>query len=370
MTQVQRQGPMGAASLGRVFVFGGSAWLMGLALATALGQPAVAVLPATLHAKTQSVTASRPAVLAEVFVQTGQTVRPHQPLFRLTDERLAARLAGKQREIDELAAEVQRVEAAAEVNLELLRRELQRDAFEARLKLKQLQQDRAHRQVEQVAWQERTAGWSYWIGDWNTETAVRPLLMPCDILPTARLQALLQADETEAALEANAGQIAECERKLAELDDLERRLTERVRVSAGVDVARVKLQRAEAERQTLAEAEQALTICSTGFGTVGTLAVQPGDPLTPGAAIVDLLDDDQRFLLVRVPTDLVPRFQTDSKVTVLFPGRQRLHGVIAELPPQSCRDGDDGAIPVRITPHGKLWPRLPVGSRVTIEVPQ
>src|SRR5581483_9110428 len=140
MTEPSRTPPLKSAHWGRVLVFCASAWLFGTAMSAWLSKPAENTIPATLQAKTTTVTVSHPARLAELFVTVGARVTPNTPLFRLSDERLASRIAAKRREIVELTAEVQRVEAAAEVDLAWRRRELQRDAFDARLKMTQLEQ--------------------------------------------------------------------------------------------------------------------------------------------------------------------------------------------------------------------------------------
>jgi len=372
MPQPNSAQPIGAVSLGRILLFGGSAWLLGSALTTWIGTPEVATVPATLQARSQSVIVSQPARLAELHVTAGQQVEPATPLFRLVDDRLAARIRTKRQQIVELAAELSRTEAAAEVELEWRRRELQREAFETRLKLTALREAHVHHQVEQIAWQEHLTGIDRWLGDLGADRDVQPLLLPVDALHPARLQALLRADESASTLEVDAAQLALCEQKLSEIAALEAKLVEKVRISAGADVAQTRLRRAEAELKILEEQEQALTILSPGYGVVGSLSLQAGDALAAGQCVIELLDGDQRFLVAHVPSALVSRFHVGEKVVLLFPQRQRLEGTVAEIPPQAeaTAADDDAIVPIRIAPCGKLWPHLPVGSRVSVELPR
>jgi multidrug resistance efflux pump len=367
-----RNSSAGTVTLGRLLVCGGGAWLLGIALTQWLGQPAADAVYGTLQAKSISVAAARPAQLAELFVKPGQTVEPDAPLFRLADDRLASRLAAKRREMVELAAEVKRVEAAAEVDLDWRRRELQNEAFDTQLKATEYLQARVHQQVEQIAWKEQLTGLDWWLGDAASDTAVQPIAFAAEAPNLARLQALLKADEVAGSLEANAAQLALCERKLTELAELEARLTEKVRISVGVDVAKAKLERAEDELKALEDQEQALTIRSPGYGAVGGLTVQVGDLLTAGQCVIELLDDDQRFLMANVPSASIERFHVGGKVTARFPQGQRFEGTIVDIPPQAqaANAGQDATIPVRIAPSGKLWPKLPIGSRVSIELPR
>lgn len=368
---IVRKPSAGVVTLGRLLVFGGVAWLLGIAMTHWLGQPAADAVSGTLQARTTSVAVARAAQLAEVFVKPGQTVEPDAPLFRLADDRLAARRAAKRREIIELTAELTRVEAAADVDLEWRRRDLQNEAFETQLKAAEYLQARVHRQVEQIAWQEQLTGLDWWVGDAAADSAVQPIALAADAPNPARLRALLKADEVAGSLETNAAQLALCERKLTELVELEARLEEKVRISIGVDLAKAKLQRAEDELKALQDQEQALTIRSPGFGTVGRLTAQPGDLLSAGQCVVELLDDQQRFLLANVPSASIERFRVGDKVALWFSQRQPFEGTIVDIPPQAqeANGNTDATIPVRIAPSGKLWPKLPIGSRVSIEIP-
>lgn len=361
----------GTVTLGRLLVFGGGAWLFGLALSAWIADSGDHLIPATLQAKTLSVSAARPAILAELFVKPGQTVAPDTPLFRLADDRLTGRIAAKRREQTELSAELARVEAAADVDLEWRRRELQNDVFQTELRAAELLQARVHHQVEQLAWEEQLAGLDWWIGV-GAHTDVQPIALEVDAPNLARLQALLRSDQAASSLEANAAQLALCQRKLAELAELEAKLTEKVRISAGVDVAQTRLQRAAAELHTLEDQERALTIHSPGYGTVGSVSAQVADPISGGQCVIELLDGEQRFVIAQVPSATVSQFQVGETVTVRFAPRMRLQGTIVEIPPlaESTDADQDATIPIRIAPKGKLWPQLPIGSRVDIEAPR
>jgi multidrug resistance efflux pump len=364
-------GVVGGISILRLSVFGGGACLLGLAVSIWLGEPVVETVPATVQARMISVTAAAPARLAELHVRQGQSVEPNTPLFRLTDERLTARLAAKRRELHELSAECKRVEAAADVELAWRRRQLQQEALEIELKKAGYLHARVHHQVEQIAWEEQLAAAEWWVGDLGGPDAIQPLSFVQDVPPPGRLQALLRADAAAAALEANAAQLRLCEEQLAELAELEAQLSTKVRVSAGVDVAQARLERAQAELELLEQQEQALLVHSPGYGTVGALAWQVGDRLAAGQTVVELIDDDQRYLRAYVPTRHIQRFVCGVRVAVHFPSRQRLEGWVAEVPPQAsvAAIDRDALTEVRIVACGKLWPKLPIGSRVEVEVP-
>jgi HlyD family secretion protein len=371
MSPSERSATAGTVTLGRLLLFGGAAWVCGMAFSAWLAAPSPREIPAELQAKMIAVSVPRPAVLAELFVKPGQTVTPQTPLFRLADDRLADQIDDKRREQTLLVAEVARAEATAEVDLEWRRRALQEETFQIELRAAELLQARVHQQVEQLAWREQLDGEECWVGGAG-DMALEPFALPADEFSPARLQVLLYIDNAASALEANTVQLGLCERQLAALADLETRLTQKVRVSAGVDVAKAKLTRAEEELAALEQQERELTIRSPGFGVVGSLTVQPGDTLAGGQCVIELLDEEQRFLVAQVPSAALSGFQAGDKVSVRFAPRQRWEGIVAEIPPQAQpgQTGEDATIPIRILPAGKLWPQRPIGSRVTIEIPR
>jgi multidrug resistance efflux pump len=355
---------------GRLVVFGGAALLAGIACAGWLDGQRTETLPGILQARTVAITAGRPCVLAEVLVEPGEKVEAGTPLLRLSDGRLAARIAHHQQQLSGLRAEITRAEAAAEVELGWRRRELQAEEFETRMKLAALQNDRLNRQVEQIAWREHLAGTSDWTGGSVPDALLRPITLSTSATGLERLQAVLKEDAAALAAEGLASQVALCEQRLKELAALQDRLQTNLRLSAGVEVAERRVTTAEAELAALIHQDEQLTITSPGVGVVGLLLKQPGDLLTAGDAILELLDDAQRTISVHVPTPAAGRLQEGQTVAVLFPDRIRREGVLGPIPPQTVGEGNMPELPLEISPRGKLWPMLPIGSRVDVIPPR
>ena len=222
---------MTLASFARIAVFGGAALVLGAAVSGWLQSRQGATIPAVLKAKTTGIAAGRVCRLAEVFVKPGAAVVADQPLFRLADERLEARVAAKQREIRKLTAEVERVEAAAEVDLAWRRRELQGDIYRAQLEQARLLQERLSSQVEQIAWQEHLKGLDAWVGESTSELLVQPITLSRTRPNTARLEAVLKEDAAATAAETVDAQLTLCEERLTSLQQLAAQLEAKVRVS-------------------------------------------------------------------------------------------------------------------------------------------
>ncbi len=361
----------------RFLLFGGAALLGGIAVAGWQDRAQQAPLKATLQAKTTVIAAGRPCLVAETLLPAGAAIAPGTPLLRLADDRLAAAIVAKDQEIAARQAELKKVEAQAAVELDWRRRELNAEAFETQLRCAAFQQQRLTKEVEQVAWKDHLSSWWPQSAGGEDEQGlpaiVAPLLLTSATPDAAKVRAMLQEDAAASALETLAAQVTLCERRLEELQQLQQSLAERIRISAGVDVAQTRLQQAEADRAVLAAQAEELTIKAPGYGTLGTWQKQPGDPVSAGEAIVSVFDEEQRFLMASIPARDTAWMSTGTIVKVEFPGAGVRQGRLAPLPPQLAtvqQSAEETCLAVRIEPAGRLWPVLPYGTQVTILRPQ
>jgi len=354
----------------RLTLFGGAGLLLGMAVISWLDDPQGQVLPAILQAKTTVVTAGHECRLLEIYVEPGQQVTPNQPLVRLSDERLEAQRAQQARELTVLKAELQRAEAAADVELTWRRRELEGEIFETQQQASRLQQERLHHQVEQLAWEEHLQGF----GTASDRLAVRPITLTEGPPDAARLLAVLKEDAAATAAESLSNRLVLCDQRLSALKQVALELDQKVRISVGVDVAKTHVARAESELAALDARLAALTVVSPGYGTVGVLQPQPGDLLKPGDVVLELLDEAQLSLTAQVPSSVAGRLAQGQQLTVMFPGESPRSGRVTTLPPQTMTahadETRDTRVACRILPAGKLWPKQPIGTRVMVCVPR
>ena len=117
------------------------------------------------------------------------------------------------------------------------------------------------------------------------------------------------------------------------------------------------------------------TVISPAHGIVGTIHHRTGDLVNAGSIIVELLDDERRHLVACIPTSAATKLRSGTKVELMFPGRQNRIGLVAAIPPHAIPadqrvSSADSQVEVKIEPAGKLWPKLPVGSRVQVHVQQ
>ncbi|MBS0204795.1 MAG: HlyD family efflux transporter periplasmic adaptor subunit [Planctomycetes bacterium] len=329
----------------------------------------------TLRSLTTTITAERATRIQEVVLIPGQRVVPGDKLAQLTDDQLLAQIANQRRELVELTADLKRVQAKADVELEWRKRELNGEIFQTQMKVSTVTQERTSRQVEQLAWQDYLKNLQ---GSSELTEAILPVRSVAVDSPFAderRLQAILKEDAAAVAAEALTAQLALCEQQLDRLRKLEQELPDKVRVSAGVNLVETRIERAREELSGLERQCEALSVVSPAHGIVGTIHHRPGDMVQPGDPLVELLDDERRHLIAYIPSSAATKLQPGTRVELVFPGNQRRIGLVSEIPPHAIPADQripltDSQVEVKVEPAGKLWPKLPVGSRVQVQVLQ
>lgn len=362
----------GTINLYRLVTFGGFSFLMGLAAVPFVDRERDQ-FPALLEAKITSVAAARPCQLAEVFVKSGQAVTPGTPLLRFMDERLEGQLVSKRRELAESEVKLRQSEAAADVETAWRRRELQGEIYATQLQVTRLQQERLSRQVEQVAWKEHLENLEQWTGLSESDHRVQPISLTQPLPNPVRLMALLKEDAAACAAEAIQAQLELSERRLQELTKLTEELDQKIRISVGVDVVRANHESLEQQIAALETRQRDLTITSPTHATVGLWMRQPGDTLAAGEVVVELLDNAQLCVRAFLPSEKGAQLEPGQKLSIVFPGEVQREGRVDQRAPQTSlrlNQTDEATLPVTIAPQGKLWPRLPSGTRVQVCLPR
>lgn len=349
--------PRVSAIVGFSFLLGAGACL---ALDARQGESHLAIL----SAKTRSITAPRAALIQSLGVKVGDEIAAGQHLLTLKDEQLGHQLQTQQRLIDELAADLERVRAAAELELAWRKRDLQAEIFHTQLKTANLHQDKVSKEVEHLAWKERLS---------NPKTAAIEISSSDRSRRSdeTRLTAMLRADAAAAAVESIGTQLALCDTRLSDLQGALTALELQVRSSSGVEVAAARLQRARGELAALEATAAALNIESPVAGVVSTVERRIGEHVEPGVTVVELVDVDRLSLLAPIPLNELAQWSVGSRVVVRFPNGDLRTGLVAEVAPTVSTEAmgatQGSHVTVRIEPHGKPWPVLPTGSAVHVK---
>ena len=93
------------------------------------------------------------------------------------------------------------------------------------------------------------------------------------------------------------------------------------------------------------------------------LRITAGSAVNPGGAIVDILDDIEREVVIQAPSEKILLFRCGEKVSIRFAGKEEREGRIEKIAPQAQKRNDEvgseSFIEVRIRQVGEIWPEVP-----------
>ena len=319
--------------------------------------------PGYLQARQRTVSAARDAQVSEILVVPGAVVTAGQPLVRFKDSAFEQCLEAKQRQIEALEIELSQSQARLEVELEWRRKNILENIFEARLKCVQALRRELHAplELEYV----RTGGW-------HSLPAAADAPQPSSLFGDRPMVTPAAGDSTAASPLPQVSEAALCNEHIQELERINRELPEKISRSMGVDLARTRLEHARAELARLESQKQELTLVAETSGMVGVFQKEVGDHVSAHEPIVQLLDEEQPYLLLQIPSPRISDFSPGTIVDLKFPGGQGGNGRVDEIPPQTSPiPGENSAatgtvITAHVDPVGPLWPSLPFGSVVEV----
>ena len=307
----------------------------------------------------------------------GERIEKGQEVVTLSNDQLETRFSECEHELAELQAELQQAQAKVQVELTWRSKNLDSEIFDTRLQLAECLQEKFTQNLTMLAWQDIAMDEEYISSTQSNTEIFRSLFDEREKPDEQRITAMLRQEAARNAVEVYAAQIELCEKRLDSLSTIKSNLPDQLRHAMGVDVAESRLQQKTTELEQLDRQRRQLALRTTALGTVGVFQYQPGDHVSVGAPIVEILDHDQLYLEVAIPSKQVSSVTAGQEVELMFPGRQRRTGIIKEIPPQTmacshemAAQGEDSLVLVQVTPCGKLWPELPIGSAVEVIVPK
>lgn len=326
-----------------------------------------------LQAKLRTINAPRDAKIAKVFVREGTMVEAGQPLVALEADDLEARLTKKRTELAGLEAELLQSEARLTVELEARQGAIQAEIFETKLRSAQFLRQQFSQQVENLAWGEfgHGAETTLFANATPRDEPLKSIIFENRKPDEERIRALLRQEAAQNANEVSSAQIELCDERLKQLELQSRELPDKLRRSMGTDRVQPLVELARSELAALEEEKQSLTITAQGPGIVGVFQKRLGDHVVAHEAIVQILDEEQPYLMLRIPSQRIADFATDSIVELCFPGGRLGKGRVEEIPPQTApisvtTGTDESLLIVQVIPVGVQWPRVPFGSQVEV----
>jgi hypothetical protein len=200
----------------------------------------------------------------------------------------------------------------------------------------------------------------------------KSLLLKSRVPAEHRMNAMLKHETADNAVAVSSVQVEICHERLMQLQKIKEDLPNRVRQTAGVDVAEQRIAQAQAALARLESRREELKIKSHAIGAVGVFRAKIGDHLQPGQPIVEILDDARRWVVASVPSSDVVDFSPQRMVKLTFPGGQVRTGLVVAVAPQIATvhgsEQLDPPVAVRIEESAAAWPTVPLGSRVSVQL--
>ncbi|OAI56862.1 hypothetical protein AYO47_01925 [Planctomyces sp. SCGC AG-212-M04] len=324
-----------------------------------------------VYPRTTTIAAPRSGVIATIESRSGDLVEPGSLIARLADENLEHRFEAKQGQIAAMEAELMRSQAQAELDLDWRLRDVDSDICELQLLAATYQKERYDFELRKSMLSDSLASNQYAMLGGNDEF-MGSLIREQGESSEDRMVTVLRLESAENAAEVSRAQIEWCAWNKARLEKLRGRLPDVVKRSAGVDVLNAQLTQTKRELSHIQAEREQLEIKSPAIGRIGVMRIAAGTAVNPGGAIVDILDDIEREVVVLAPSEKILLFKNGEKVGVTFAGKEQREGRIVKIAPQAQTKNDDvggeSFVEVRIQQVGEIWPEVPAGSRVTVRL--
>jgi multidrug resistance efflux pump len=324
-----------------------------------------------VHPRITTIAAPRSGVIATIEMRCGELVQPGTLIARLADDNLQRRFDSKQGQIASMEAELMRSQAQAELDLDWRLRDLDSEICKLQLLAASYQKERYDFELRRSMLSDSLASNQLAMLGGNDEF-MGSLIREQGESTEDRMVTVLRLEAAQNAAEVSAAQIEWCAWNKTRLEKTRGRLPDVVKRSAGVDVLNAQLTQARHELEVIDAERQQLEIKSPAIGRIGLMRITAGSAVNPGGAIVDILDDIEREVVLQVPSEKILLFRKGDSVGLTFAGRERREGRIVSIAPQaqtvSGEVGCESFVEVRIQPTGELWPEVPANSRVTVRL--
>jgi HlyD family secretion protein len=310
--------------------------------------------------------------IARIVARPGDWVEPGMEIAVLVDERRAALQQSQLVVVAALQAEIAQARAKAEIDIQWRLKMLDTEILDTRLKSAGLIKQQFASQIEDIAWSDFVEEFDSRSQTASTGQLVTFLSQKNLLEGNQRTRAMLEQASARNAREVCGAQIELCDERLSQLEQLKKELPAKIEEAAGVDELQVKLDAARAELERIESQAEEIPATASGYGTVGNLRGRVGDRLNAGDTLVELLDDDRRFISVKVPAEQLHLFSVGSQLDIVFPNGMKGTGTIGAISPEAVTNdlaGGQSLVELRIEPSGKLWPAdLVVGTPVTLRM--
>jgi multidrug resistance efflux pump len=326
---------------------------------------------AHLEAQTTFVNAGHAGVVTELLVKEGDRISLDHPLATLTDPELESLITELASQISVLTSQREQATATADIELTWRMKELDNDIVATQLKSADYLKEKFDWELERGMWADVLSTNEMVMFD-EDSPVFKSLLLKSRVPAEHRMNAMLKHETANNAVAVSSVQVEICHERLMQLQKIKEELPNRVKQTAGVDVAEQRITQAQAALARLEARREELKVKSNAIGTVGVFRARVGDHLQSGQPIVEILDDARRWVVASVPSSDVVEFTPQRMVQLTFPGGQIRTGLVVAVAPQitTAKGGEqlDPPVAVRIEQSAAAWPNVPLGSRIDVQL--
>ncbi len=382
------------ASILRTFTLLVCALLIGFFAVYLLGQHRNQALTGVLSTDMTSIKVPAASRLTAVHIRAGDEVFSGQPLLTLEKLEHLGLIEVQEHMVRDLERELKRAEAQAVMELEWRTRDLDRELADVRFQVAQRETAPTPGRGPSTASARRPSGTPVSpISAGNPLATARPrpggilffgasgqtscatvrsvpplqsVPMPVPVRVAEVPQNDVMSDSAEMTLTDTMPDLLRSEQ--ARLESVRLSLPDTVSEAVGVTSLKAHLSEAAQQLDAMKTASREINVESPVYGTVGQVRYRQGDDMQPGEVMVRILHTDRRYIMVYLPSRRVHEMQPGHEVELMFPGGQEYRGQIVEIPllAEATGESGDSLAAVRIEPAGRLWPAVPVGSKVDV----
>ena len=329
-----------------------------------------------LAAETSIVVTDRQAEIVQMHVSQGEEIKPNKLIATLTDLEQSQRVIQLKEAFIKNQLLLEQATAQVDVEVTWRTRTIETDLHRTQIESagflkKQLDLKMEVLAINSLVPQNRS----------NTnikQSAFMTLSQGSPRTKNERMTLMLQKEANRNATEVIEAQLSICEQRVERLNNLIDALPEKIERSHNLPFLKNEQTRLMKSLQQADTLKTNIQIHAKSYGTVGIVYHNVGDKIKTGEPLAMLLDQQQRSLIVHVPSTKIHKFATgkkeQQKLTLTFAGGITRTGVVHSIPPQAVKEqqGNNTAtvqiVKVRVTPFGKPWPQLPIGSQVDVSL--
>ncbi len=329
-----------------------------------------------LAAETSVVVADRQGKIKELHVTQGDEVEPQKLVATLIDLEQSQQVKAIQAALKQNIAKIEQAEAAIDIELTWRTRAIETDLHRTQLESAGFLKKQLDLKMEVLALNKLSSQKPS--NNVIAQSAFIPISQSKPKTEQQQLESFLKLEANRNATEVVETQLAICEERIERLNDIAKTLPEKVKRIHQLQTLKNEQQQLKKQLAVTEEKQATIKLHTSTYGTIGIVHRNVGDKVQAGEPIAMLLDQQQRYLVVHVPSTEIDKFTSaktaEAKVLLTFAGGITRSGLIHSIPPQAEKMQDGTATPsvqvvkVRVIPYGKPWLSVPIGSQVDVRL--